>query len=143
MHAKQLLHRDLDVTGVGSGVNFCRYEILDYSSEAPGWRKQRTPDEQAKENATLLEQERKHYLDFEIAADRIAFGSDPREELCLTQVSERSANVLRGEALQRDGSGETLVRFWLQREAELVRFRYSLLVLDPSESTPVVLRRKP
>jgi tetratricopeptide (TPR) repeat protein len=104
----------------------------------------RDSHELEQENAAWLEEQKLRYRDFQITPDRIAYGATPREELCLTHVSERSASVLRGEALLQwqGASGAVLARFSLRREGELVRLDYSL-ALEEAQSASVVLRRKP
>jgi hypothetical protein len=105
----------------------------------------RDPSEVAQARAAWLDERKQLYTDFEITTDRIAYGSALRQELCLTQLSESSPNLLRGEALMQWQTGQdagTLVRFSLRREGELVRLKYSLAI-EESQSASVVLRRKP
>jgi tetratricopeptide (TPR) repeat protein len=87
------------------------------------------------------------YDNFEIAADRITFGSEPLvQEFCLTKTLERTPQLLRAEAVwhedRNDPGDAALVRLWLARSGDRVRFSFALVDYPMSPSN-VTLRRKP
>jgi tetratricopeptide (TPR) repeat protein len=103
---------------------------------------QRTGDFQGRYRAEL-----EGYDNFEITADRITFGNEPLvQEFCLTKTLERKPQLLRAEAVwhedRNDPGDASLVRLWLARSGDKVRFSFALVDYPMSPSN-VTLRRDP
>jgi tetratricopeptide (TPR) repeat protein len=97
----------------------------------------------------LDDREREQLASFEIESDRIHFGAQLVEELCLTKVLERTPKLLRAQAVWHEDRGDpgdaSMVELRLTRGGEFTRFSYRLLLDDPNPLRPVIfdLRRLP